>query len=131
MRQVLVALLGMATAGVAQADTYTFTAVVYNNWRYQTLVHCANPITETIAGRIPKGCILKEPTSAWPNNRALRGLHPGIKCAAGDLIEFYPNGTLKYCALDGTQYIEVEPPQEFAWCSVFAHFDEKGIADCD
>ncbi len=68
MRRVLLALIGIAAAEIAQAETYSFTTVVNKSWWYQTLIHCAGPAT----GRAPQGCILSEPAIADPNLKIVR-----------------------------------------------------------
>jgi hypothetical protein len=126
MRRVLLALIGIAAAGIAQAETYGFTTVVNKSWWYQTLIHCAGLAT----GRVPQGRILSEPAIAYPNLKTVRN-QPGVACAAGHPIEFYPDGTLKYCKLNGEQHFELIGPPGVGACFDFAYFDENGRADCD
>ena len=89
MRRVLLGLVGMIAAGASRAETYTFTAVVDNAFRFTTMVDCAEPPS----GRIPSKCTLREPAVAWPNNKHLGPVAPGVRCRAGHLITFHRNGT--------------------------------------
>ena len=126
MRQLLLALIGIAAARAAQAETYSFTTVVNNMWWYQTLIHCVGPAP----GRVPQGCILREPAIAYPNHKNLPH-QPGVACAAGHPIIFHPNGTLAYCVLNGEQIFQLVGPPGVGACFDYAYFDENGLADCD
>jgi hypothetical protein len=66
MRQVLLGLVWMMMASAACAETYSFTAVTTDGSHYQTLVNCTGP--KTTNERVPKGCILSEPATAYPNS---------------------------------------------------------------
>ena len=131
MRRVLLGLIGAMAAGASHAEeTYSFTSVVNRIWNYQTLIHCTEPAK---GGRVPQGCILSEPATAYPNLMHPRPHLPGwgVACAAGNRIEFYPNGTLKYCKLDGEQSFQLKGPPGVGSCFDFAYFDENGLAECD
>ena len=101
-------------------------------WWYQTLVHCTHP-AKPVGQRIPTGCILSEPAFGFPNLRSLRtrSFYPGVACAAGHPIDFYPNGTLAHCKLDGEQIFEQKRQREVGHCFDYVWFDENGLVDCD
>ena len=65
MRQVFLGLLGVLAA-TAHAETYNFTAVVGGKYQLQTIINCTGPKTNGNE-RVPKGCILSEPSIAHPN----------------------------------------------------------------
>ena len=103
MRQVLLGLLGVLAAGAACAEEYSFSAIKQGAWIEQTIIHCEGP---RISGRMPQRCTLLERGIAFPNHNV--PLHsPGVACAAGQPIEFYPNGTLAACVLDAEQPVDV------------------------
>ena len=131
MRRVLLGLVGMMAAGAGHAaETYSFTTVVNNMWWYQTLVHCVNA-SKPAGERLPKGCVLSEQAVAYPNHRTSRPHTLPVVCAAGHHIDFYPNGTLAHCKLDGEQMFELKGPPGFGYCYQYVTFDENGLADCD
>src|SRR5215213_3859303 len=131
MRDVLIAVLCIASTGVAPAETYSF-SVANGSWLRieQTLIHCDGP---KISGRVPPSCILSEPDQAYPNHKNDRG-SSGVTCAAGHRIAFYPNGTLAECVLDDEQWFDqsgftrLVPGLE--WCQGRVRFDEDGRPDC-
>ena len=131
MRDVLVAVLWVATAGAAHAETYSF-SVVTGSWlrSEQTLINCHGP---RISGRVPPSCILSEPAQAYPNHKNDRG-SSGVTCAAGHRIAFYPNGTLAECVLDEEQWFDhtgftlLVPDLEL--CRGRVRFDVDGNPDC-
>jgi hypothetical protein len=132
MRRVLVGLVAVMVAGASHAEeTHSFTTVVNRMWWYQTLIHCVEPAKG--GGRVPQSCILSEPATAYPNRMHPRPHLPGwgVACDAGYPIEFYPNGTLKYCKLDGEQTFQLIRPPDVGSCFDTAWFDENGLADCD
>lgn len=128
MRRVLWGLVAVLAAGSSHADEmHSFTTVVNNMWWYQTLIYCVEPVS----GRVPKGCILSQPAEAYPNHRNSRPHTIAVICAAGHPIDFYPNGTLAHCKLDGEQQFDLQGPPGFGYCFEHVTFDENGRADCD
>jgi hypothetical protein len=131
MRDVLVAVLWVASAGVAPAETYSF-GVANGSWLRieQTLIHCDGP---KISGRVPPSCILSEPAQAYPHHKNDRG-SSGVTCAAGHRIAFYPNGTLAECVLDDEQWFDhsgfTRLVPDLERCQGRVRFDEDGKPDC-
>ena len=131
MRQVVFGLIGMLATGTACAETYSFTAATEAN-RYQTLIICTGP--KSNSGRVPEGCILSEPATAYPNHVWNGREHSGFACAAGHPIVFHPNGALAECVLDAEQ-----PGNSHDWtrhidgptaCKGLVRFDRSGRAEC-
>jgi len=133
MRQALFGLIGVMAAGAANAETYSFMALLQSNWSFQTRVRCDGQAQ--VKERVPSGCTLSKPAIAYPNVRpimkSLRPFYPGATCAAGYPIAFHPNGTLAACNLEGEQSFELVGPPGFGSCLGFVTFDENGLADCD
>ena len=125
MRQVLLGLFGVLAAGAAHAETYSFTSVINGTFNEQTLINCTGPKTNG-AERVPKGCVLSEPALAYPNHEGKQHL-PAVTCAAGQPIEFYPNGTLAECVLHSQQVPNVPG---IAACKSRARFDKDGRVEC-
>src|SRR4051794_10705324 len=131
MRDVLVAVLWVASTGVASAETYSF-SVATGSWLRieQTLIHCQGP---KISARVPPSCILSEPAQAYPNHRNDRS-SSRVTRAAGHRIAFYPNGTLAECVLadeqwfDDTGFTLLVAGLEL--CTGRVRFDEDGKPDC-
>ena len=124
MRQVLLGLLGVLAAGAAHAETYSFTSVMNGTFNEQTLINCTGPKTNG-AERVPKGCVLSEPALAYPNHEGKQHL-PAVTCAAGQLIEFYPNGTLAECVLHSQQVANMPG---IAACKGRVRFNHSGRAE--
>ncbi|GEO19286.1 hypothetical protein [Microvirga aerophila] len=128
MRQVLFGLVGALAAGAAGAETYSFTAVTADMYREQTVIHCTRPKTNGLE-RVPKGCILSDAATAYPNHSDKQ--HSiGVTCASGHPIEFHANGTLAECVLDIQQHQTVEWPGVAACKGRLVRFNRDGRADC-
>ena len=130
MRQVLFGLAGVLVAGAACAEEYSFSALIQDAYPDQTIIQCDGP---RISGRVPiKGCTLRERAVAYPNHhRPLRS--PGVACAAGHPIEFYPNGTLAECVLDAQQPVDVTGlgfNVPLRGCKGRVRFDKDGWLKC-
>jgi hypothetical protein len=123
MQQVLLGLLGVLAAGAACAEDYHFSAIVQGAHTEQTTIICEGP---RISGRVPQRCTLLERSIAFPNhNKPLDS--PGVACAAGHPIEFYPNGTLAECVLDAEQPVDFSGlgfTIPLGNCKGLVHFDK-------
>ena len=131
MRQVLFGLVGVIATSAACAETYSFTAVTGDS-SSQTLIICTG--LKTNSGRVPEGCVLSEPATAYPNHTWNGKEHKGFVCAAGHPIVFHPNGALAECVLDAEQSGDphdwTRHLDRLAACKGFVRFDKSGRAEC-
>ena len=127
MRQVLLGLFGVLAAGCGPCrDLQLQTSVINGTFNEQTLNWSEGPKSNGARACAKR---LRAERTGHSRIQTIEGKQhlPAVTCAAGQPIEFYPNGTLAECVLHSQQVPNVPG---IAACKGRVRFDKDGRVAC-